>query len=552
MTRFEIVVEPYGSLFVGGYAQAFGGSDGDTASDGLGMLLPGSAVKGALREAAARLVHGAGRGEDLLIDLFGTDSRPGLIRIGTLRPEGPATVVSGDGTVRNHVSLDRATRQAAPQHLFQNRVTPALSGLRFRGVLESRAALSEDALGLLLSAVCITDQLGGGRGRGLGLVSVSLLELPAEDREPEREIGPEAGLVLVLEAREPLHLSSVKDLSNYVTSKDYLDGSTVRGAVAAALAGDEAAQEIVLGGEAPAVFGDGRPGSVCAIPAPMTLQVAKRGEGRPRDLAAALCAEVCGGRFLERPEDVRTAQGTWTGGPSGWKAFSVKRRTVTRTARDHASGRAADSQLYSLEIIDPALESADPCNGGSLRFYVPVSGSRRQLELVAKAARQGLTVGGDRSRGFGRLGWADVQMESPMLPLEQRHAEWAQLVGRLGVPHPEATGVLLAVGPLAVSHERLVKSLDTLGLDLQEGVARRRIHGGWNAAQHLPRSLSSHFLPGSTFLVTRRDGVSALAALATLETQGIGPGRADGWGRLIACHPIHVDCFEEEGSTCPR
>jgi len=541
MTRFEIQVEPYGSLFVGGYAQALGGSDGDTASDPLGFLLPGSAVKGALRESATRLVHGLGRGEELLRRLFGAaKDDPGLIRVGTLRPN--EAVGAGDGTIRNHVSLERATRQAAPQRLFQNRVTPALPELCFRGVVESREPLNEDELGLLRSAVRITDQIGGGRGRGLGLVSVSLVEVAAETTTPCWEVGEEStSLVLGLEAEEPLHLSGVKDPTNYVTSKDYLDGCTLRGAVAAALGGrpEDPEMEQLLGGDSAAVFSDGHTGGPRSIPAPMTLQEPKRG-GPLLDIAAVLCAEACGSRPGVRPEDVRTAKGTVAWSETGWFSITVKRRTITRTARDCASGRSADGRLFSLEVLDPE----------NLRFYVPVSGSREQLALTLQAAARGLLIGGDRSRGYGRLRLVDVQTESPLPALEERHRSWSELVERLGVPVPESTGVLLAVGPLAVTHERFVSALEKIGLELKEGVARRHAHGGWNARIHLPRSLSSHYLPGSTFIV-QTDGSSALPVLAELEKKGLGPGRPDGWGRLIACHPIHVDCFKEE-SECPR
>ncbi len=544
MTRFEIRVVPHTSLYVGGYAQALGGSDGDTASDPRGLLLPGSAVKGALREAAVRLVQGAGRGSDLLSTLFGADGQEGLLRVGTLRPELP--VEGADGTVRNHVSLERATRQAAPQRLFQNRVTPARPGLSFRGVLESRETLSGETLGLLRSAVRITDQIGGGRGRGLGLVTVTLAELPPEEQASR---GPEGAtrLVLVLEAEEAIHLSGVKDPSNYVASKDYLDGSTVRGAVARALGGRPAdpEMELLFGGGAPAVFGDGRPGGLKAVPAPMTVQEPKRG-GTPYDLAVRLCADACGGQPLERPDDVRTARGTFACGEGGWRAVSLKRRTVTRTARDAASGRGADAQLYSLEILDPVRAEGGQGPGG-LRFHVPVSGTPEQLALVLRAVGRGLAVGGDRSRGFGRLRLAEV-VEPTLESVAERHRAWAEAVGRRGVPIPESTGVLLALGPLAVSHERLVAELRAEGLELREGVARRQTHSGWNARLQLPRTVSSHYVPGSTFIVARPDGGSALPALARLEERGIGPGRADGWGLLAACHPIHLDPFcDKEG-----
>jgi RAMP superfamily protein len=552
--RYEVVVEPFCSLYVGGYAQALGGSDGDTASDPAGFLLPGSAVKGALRESAVRLVNAVGRGHDLLRRLFGYDHEAGLVRVSTLRPrlatgeDTEAAAGAASGSIRNHVSLERATRQAAPQRLFQNRVTPALPGLRFHGVLETREALDVEALGLLRSAVHITDQLGGGRGRGLGLVSLSLAELAEGEERPAWEIGGAAtALVLGLEAEEPLHLSGVKDPTNYMASKDYLDGTTVRGAVAAALAGrvDAAELETLLGGATPALFGDGRPGHPCAVPAPMTLKEPKRG-GSPVDEAALLCAEACGGRIGTRPEDVRTAKGTYVWGPTGWCPYPVKRRTVTRTARDPAAGRAAEGRLFSLEVVDPVLDRADLGNGQRLRFYVPVSGSGEQLALVVEAAAAGLTVGGDRSRGFGRLRLVHVQSEPPLPDLDERHRAWTELIGRLGVPHPEATGVLLAVGPLAVAQQRLLAALGAVGLELVEGVARRAAHGGWRAETKYPRSLSSQFLPGSTFVVARPDRQSALPALAEIERRGIGPGRADGWGRLIACHPIHVDCFKEE------
>lgn len=544
MTRFEIRVVPHTSLFIGGYAQALGGSDGDTASDARGLLLPGSAVKGALREAAVRLAQGAGRGREIVSALFGADGREGLLRFATLRAENAPGLTAADGTVRNHVSLERTTRQAAPQRLFQNRVTPARPGLDFRGILESREPLSDDALGLLLSAARITDQIGGGRGRGLGLVTVTL-EPAAADEAVEAAREGATSLVLVLEAEEAVHLSGVKDPSNYVASKDYLDGSSVRGAVARALGGQpsDPDMELLFGGETPVVFGDGRPGGKGAIPAPMTVQERKAG-GLPIDLAVELCADACGGRPAERPDDVRTARGTYALDGDNWFPVRLKRRTVTRTARDHSSGRGADGQLFSLEVLDPVIDSSEGEGTENLRFHVPVSGSPRQLDLVLRAARRGLTVGGDRSRGFGRLRLAEVVYETRIEPLKKRHAAWAEAAGRLGVPAPESTGVLLAVGPLAVSHQRLQAALRAEGLELREGVARRQTHGGWNARLHLPRTVSSHYMPGSTFIVARSDGGSALESLARLEERGIGPGRPDGWGRLVACHPIHLNRFQ--------
>lgn len=564
MRRFAIVVEPFGSLFVGGYAQPSPGADADTAADPLGFLLPGSAVKGALRESALRLVNALGRGDDLRRRLFGEVNQPGVLRCGTLRPRLSMAEVDTTpelyGSLRNHVSLERATREAAAQRLFQHRVTPALPTLRFEGILEASEELTGDELDLLQSAVQITDQIGGGRGRGLGLVSVALSPwaaersqlksvAPAESADPATDAAGASRLVLCLEAEEPLHLAGVKDLTNYSPSRDYLDGSTLRGAVAAALAeGTEPARlEDLLGGNHAAIFGDARPGAAGAVPAPLTLTVPKRG-GTPLDEAARLCARACGGRTSTPRDDMRAARGTFVPDGAGWSALSIPRRIITRAARDTATGGVAQGKLFSIEVLDPGTvepnrSDATVCR---LRFYAPVTGTAAQLALVVEAGRRGLVAGGDRSYGCGRLRLIETSTEEVLPPCATRHAAWAELVGRLGVAAPEATGVLLAMGPLAVSQERLVGALEEVGLTLIEGVGRRQMYGGWNVRMRLPRTLSSHFVPGSTFVVARRAGDSALSALAQIETTGIGPGRADGWGRLVTCHPIHVDCHQEE------
>ncbi len=557
MKEYEIVVTPHGSLFIGGYAEASGQSDGDTASDRAGLLVPGSAVKGALRESAERLVRGAGAGANHLDRLFGrgaTEERQGTegrLRIGPLRCE----IEGGDGAsaedlpdpvTRIHVSLDRRLKQAAPQRLFQNRVTAAGCGLRFRGVLTALEPLDSEEEGFLRAVVSITDQLGAGRGRGLGLVSIQLGDTLDERAAPANEPSFEkaGSTVLVLQAMEPLQLAGIKDSSNYTSSRDHLHGSVLRGAVAARLS--EAVLEPVLGGSAPVCFGDGRPGGPSSIPAPLTLNQPKAG-GALYDEAAVLLAEVLTGRRLSRPLDLRRVEGTLFQKEETWMRAQLKRRTITRAARDPATGRVAHGKLFSLEVIDPYLDSdGEEETLVPLQLYVPVSGSPEQLSLVVAAARKDLYVGGDRNRGLGRLAFVEAKAGSNGMTLNERHGRWSDRLGRLGVPRPESTGALLALGPLAVDTGRLRAVLGSLGLEPVHGVTRRQTHGGWSSRLSLPRSVGSHYVPGSVFLVKTTEGTSALPALGQLEVEGIGPGRPDGWGRIVACHPIHLDCTKEE------
>ncbi len=80
------------------------------------------------------------------------------------------------------------------------------------------------------------------------------------------------------------------------------------------------------------------------------------------------------------------------------------------------------------------------------------------------------------------------------------------------------------------------------------GVSRVTSHGGWNRTAKIPRNLSTGFLPGSVFLVQSSE-TSALPALQRLEAEGLGPGRPDGWGHLLACHPIHLEKFAKRSSA---
>ncbi len=547
MIHYEIFVTPHSSLFIGGYAEASGQSDGDTAADAAGLLLPGSAVKGALRESAVRLVRGAGKGEDLLRRLFGEEEKvEGRIRLTPLRVElaqeenGASARDLLTPTDRMHVGLDRRLKQAAPQRLFHNRVTTAGQGLRFRGLLTALEPLSGDELAFLHAVISLTDQVGAGRGRGLGLVAIELGD-PVEECTA-LEVPHADALVLVLEALEPLQLAGVKDSSNYTACKDYLDGSMLRGAVAARLRDGDL--ENVMGGGAPVCFGDGRPGGLSSFPAPLTLNEPKGG-GALYDEAAVLAAEVLTGRRIPRPENLRRVEGTIFLYEKVWTRVQLKRRTITRAARDHATGKAAHRRLFSLEVVDPYLTGAKGEEDTPLRLFAAVAGRPEQLSRVVEAAQGGLYVGGDRNRGLGHLRLAAVLADATLPALAERHQRWVRLLGGLNVPQPEATGVLVALGPLAVEPRRLQQALAARGLELVHGVSRRQIHGGWNSRAALPRSLGSHYVPGSTFIVRRQDGTSALPALDQLETEGLGPGRPDGWGRLVACHPLHVDHAKE-------
>ena len=573
---FRLTVKPRGALFFGGYSAAQSASGGDTAHDSAGILIPASSLKGALRESAHRLVRAANHGEQPLLSLFGDEAAEseGKLRFGPLRPSEDHANPYG---VRHHVSLVRETRSASHGHLFEQKVVAAGLELGLTGTLEVVAPLTEIEIDLLKAAAQTTDQLGAGRGRGLGHVEIHLepcsqpasletkIDLPAALTQ-EKSLAAEATsspdppvweVVLELEVVEPLKLGKVKDRSNVESTQEVIAGSMFRGAVAAAVYRlpdlDKDEQESMLqslmGEPRPVIFGDGHPvpsgaadhGVMDVVYAPGTLKVSKAREGTPRDSALDICLMAVGGESsASRPRGVAAATGSWaltspkSKGP--WERVSVPRRLITRLARDSISGRAAEGKLYSLDVVDPGAAT----HRGPLLYQLPIQGTADPLHGVIRAVQAGVRVGGTRSRGFGAVKLRRVlQVERPSLT--ERHRRWTRALERRGLDKATATstGVLLAQGPVALHQPRLEARFAELGLKLIGGSSNRRLMGGWNSRVNLPRTAQGCFLPGSVWIVRTLDSGSALPALEILEREGLGPGRADGWGRLVVCHPIH-------------
>lgn len=546
MIEYRLILEPRGSLSVGGYGCSLA-SGRTTANDAAGFLIPGSTIRGALRESAARLLRGAGHGEQALWSLFGLrGSQPGKLRIGPLRvregaPNAPET--------RGRLSLDRATRTVASYRPHEIEVSPLGAPIYFEGAVEVFLPLDEAEEALFRAAVAVTDQVGRGRGSGLGVVKLTLDGPVVAEDSSTPELPQGTDIVLVLEAQEPLQLHSQRAREHELPSSEEIQGSTMRGAIAAAIfkiaPADrrDAILEDLFGNHNPVNFGVGRVGRG-SLPAPITLVETRFGRSG-RDLALQLMSEELGGEAVLDPIRGRPARGTWRWDGSEWCQVHMNHRRVIRAPRNIFDGRAEPEQSYALNVIDP-FEIEPKGKSTALQFWLPARGRAEQLRHIVEAANQGLFVGASRSRGVGRMKLVGVeQCELPSL--RKRHSAWGEALQAQGVPWNEAaaTGSLLALGFVAIDQGRLEWSLQGMGLKLLTSVAQRQRIGGWNSRANLPRTSRGGYSAGSVFLVATQDGSSAEPALAEIESNGVGPGRADGWGHFVACHPIHIECSSQ-------
>ncbi len=193
----DVEVEAVAGLRVGGPAGGNLGTDAPVLRDRRGPLIPGSSLKGVLRSAAERVLHGldgapglpaawaacdiisapcaANQKSDEPVDpeqlcrvcrLFGNHWLGARLSVGDLAAAGPAGAVT---VVRDGVAIDRNELKAAGRLKYDYEVV--VPGVRFAGRLRVDDPEPGD-LGLLMSLLDLLDlgviTVGGGASRGLG------------------------------------------------------------------------------------------------------------------------------------------------------------------------------------------------------------------------------------------------------------------------------------------------------------------------------------------------------------------------------------------------
>lgn len=470
MPRLEITLE--GPLLVGGGHAAGLGVDATTSlrfHQGRWVpYVPGSALRGAVRQHFEALLRGAGEEVsspfpwdgaggapgDTVALLFGhsgpdgsrTASREGQLRFGDALPVDPEEA-AGRLAIRPHVALDDHRGTAEDRKLFFREVAEAsTTPLVFEADLDLHPDLTDEHRRWLRAAVETTPALGAAKASGGGALRIRWND------EPRPSVAKVTGdpatatrARLILRLLEPAHFGDGGPLGNYHGTRTFVPGATVRGAIAWALlrAGrttpdSEGFRALFLDEGSPVGFGD-----ALARPAdagdPDVRPITRRrtrgaGGGGTVDLLATELARDRVNRELDRQ-----GSGTYLqAAAAGVKLDRVEprpapgllRRVRTRVSIDRHRATAADSRLFSIEQIE-AWTLDDPARGHS---EDPGSASR-PVELVATV--EGLTpaasallarveglpllVGGRRNHGLGK-----VELEVELLPAEEAPVDEAR------------------------------------------------------------------------------------------------------------------------------
>jgi len=409
------------------------------------------------------------------------------------------------------------------------------------------------------------------------------------------------GIVWVsIEPQEPLILGDVRGDSQFLTTRSYIPGRALRGAWANGLAIRGKSTEEILQAVACLRIGNFFPAPKrgklrYALPLPMSAMTCKRkggfrtepdpeqrGHGVVDTLAPRLVyrlLESCGARFpipfaLSCPEcgdRMEPEKGVlysvhWDQGREVYIAFRPRYHAQTKVAISRHRRAAVESMLYTASAMSPWI-------GKSGKFQVQFVGRVEFRNEAGKAAWESLrsllndglsTLGALRTRGYGRVKVEDAEVALP--PLRDRVERFNQIVRDLWKDlralaiHPERVpeelpgGVyftvdLLAPGILSDAHglPTLMPALYLGGKILTPmfGITRPDMASGWCIAWGLPRPTHLAACMGSVYAFHWEGNLEELLPhLETLEREGIGRRREEGFGECLICHPFHLEVEE--------
>lgn len=560
-------------------------------------MLPASALRGALRETAERLLRGIGEaacsggdgidprsGSDKPAEPceLGRDGRPcrACLLFGTQGGGGPpalslsAATTVGEApafTVRNGVAIERESRSAKEKRLYSWWVPAPSRSRSFRAQGSLVSGTDEEALWTLLqAAVRGTTHVGRSRSRGLGRVDLQVVTTESSpfNRHVKSEADDAPGLRLLMRLDTPACISPALPSPTVLDTVEWIPGSTFRGALGTALADVEPA---VAESDAFRALFDEDTGAVFdffypvidlraaepAAPWPLTARRCKYDSAHPtvdtlldRIVVESMLAghtpitAKSGAKLLERCD--AAGCGSPLDSPSGLRRHAdvVPTRSVTRVSLERTTSAAREGMLYTSVLLEEGTYFE-----GSIR-RVPA----QARQLLCAGVELPLSVGRGRSRGWGRI---SIQGVSPYVDSESVRTRAERFDDALRARLADAQLPLERVGrllPLTLLSPLLLDNGDdgcgALALALGHSglawvtIARRfGVQAGWDQRPGQRKALAAvHSVEaGSVFVADLGEGQDwrqIVAGLERLETDGAGARCYQGFGRILCFDPM--------------
>lgn len=349
---------------------------------------------------------------------------------------------------------------------------------------------------------------------------------------------------------------------------DYLPGSSLRGALAAhhLRSGgdpeDAAFRQIFL--ENPVRFPDLLPSNSpeqIPVPLPMTACSCKRSPGFIREKGHGVAdslASLVAGEVEARPlskilvckncqQDLKPLLGFWNGDvpcPEKSEPIPVYQR---HTGIDRYTGTVASTIFYITQGLSESRKGPDHqyqpqflCGGTFL--------NGNQFEVLSSMLMETIFAGADRTRGMGEMEITLEESTPPDFDLKDWDRDFRKkLTGLTGKEIPPGFFFSFGLTGHAILVDRFLRPsleipVDFPGIESVLRIIRQHTVRGWQSRWGLPKSDDTAAGMGSVYLFRYqgedREGLESL--LKQLTINGIGLRRAEGFGRIRLCDPLHV------------
>lgn len=401
---------------------------------------------------------------------------------------------------------------------------------------------------------------------------------------------------LKIEPQEPLLLGEVRADSQFLVGQTYIPGRILRGAWAEWLARNGLGDAQILDTVGRIRIGNFFPAAEWrrlryALPLPISAMSCKgkggfasephpehsghgvvdallprlayhllKEQGARFPVPFSLVCQQCGSRM----EAFSGYYAAYQDGTDRFVYFRPRFHGQTKVALSRYRRASAEGMLYTASALSPRVQKPDErYKETRLIFVGQVHFSYDEALASLQEALEKVALGALHTRGYGRVAVKDADVDLP--PLKQRFGAFNQPlrtlwqdIRRLAVNAQdlpeELQGLYFSVDLLApgVFQEQglptLVPTLSIGGQALKPifWMTRPDTASGWSTAWGLPKPTHLAARMGSVY-VYRWDGSleNLLPVLQTLEEEGVGERRDEGFGECLICHPFHQEVEEK-------
>ena len=484
-------------------------------------IIPGSAIKGALREHSNMLVH---KYEAELNSLFGTAQNIGKLYFTKLKTSDERVYIE-----KHHNSIDKKTRIAIDKKLFNVRAIKP--GVEFTGKIYSKKDLTNREMEALKLLAKLTVKLGAMKSRGYGFVDIEVKEKPKSEESIDLENLSNVMLISV-EPIEPLMITSTKVKSYLYNSFNYIPGNVLRGAYASLLnPNKQEFKEIFLKEmvKFPNLYPSTKT-SYYTLPATDFLLTEKYSADFTiyNALAEMVAVSLLNHKGYRLSIRAKSPEGKRLDRVSGWiksDSFEIDQSKIKK----HFSAQVAlDNKLRSAKY--GALRTYNASNPSQLSGVIRTE-DINHLELLKQ---KWLTLGGSKTRGYGLV---EIKSFTPMnFEVKKRIAEFNKKLKSLLAPEEfNSTFVpIIMRSDLIIGNAFCIESLLGKTYKLEYMQLRSAQTSGWNTASNSPKCFQNVIGAGSVLVYsTDKTPDDIEKDLKELYIKGLGRFTGSGFGEFI-------------------